>query len=337
MRSRATLVAGLAAALAVAGPAQASTRYTVRWGDTLTWIAQRNHVGMQRLARRNGLDPRGVLRAGTVLVIPGSGGGRAGARAGTGLGVYVVRPGDTLTWIAHRYGMSLRGLARLNNRPPYATLVIGTSLRVPGGHHAPRRVVRPRAVHWPGRYTVQPGDTLSGIAVRFGTSVGRVARANGLDPRGILLYGITLRVPASVTHARVSAAPVTHSSVLSSIDNWSAAYAVDPHLVRAVAWQESGFNPSLTSAAGAWGAMQIMPATWVYAEQVLIGHPVAHTSDGDVQIGVAYLRSLLLRFGGDERLAVAAYYQGPGAVSRHGVLPSSTVYVDDVMSLRDRM
>ena len=99
---------------------------------------------------------------------------------------YVVRYGDTLTGIARAHGISLERLARLNHRRPYAILRAGTVLVVPGG-----RTHRGRA------YTVRFGDTLSGIAARFGTSVERLARRNGLAPRGILLAGSTLRVPSS--------------------------------------------------------------------------------------------------------------------------------------------
>jgi soluble lytic murein transglycosylase-like protein len=53
-----------------------------------------------------------------------------------------------------------------------------------------------------------------------------------------------------------------------------------------------------------------------------------------VRIGVAYLHDLLLHFGGDTRLAVAAYYQGPAAVHRFGVLPQSRGYVRNVLRLR---
>ena len=52
-----------------------------------------------------------------------------------------------------------------------------------------------------------------------------------------------------------------------------------------------------------------------------------------VRIGVAYLHNLLVRFGGDARLAVAAYYQGPAAVHRFGVLPGSRGYVNNVLRL----
>src|SRR5690348_2367615 len=118
MRVRALLLAACFLFVAV-GPAEGGTRYVVRWGDTLTAIAHNHHVGLKRLARRNHLAVSGILRAGTVLIIPGHGSGAGGRRAA----VYIVRPGDTLTGIAHRFGTSLRILARRNHRPPYAVLV----------------------------------------------------------------------------------------------------------------------------------------------------------------------------------------------------------------------
>jgi soluble lytic murein transglycosylase-like protein len=183
---------------------------------------------------------------------------------------------------------------------------------------------------------VRPGDTLSGIAARFGVGVHRLARANGLRVRGILLAGITLRVPAGHHTAPVATAPGLWS-VAASIDAWSAHYGVDARLARAVAWQESGFHINIFSPAGAWGPMQIIPSTWTYVEGSLIGHPVPHTADGDIRIGVALLHHLIADFGGNESLAVAAYYQGERSVREHGLLQVTRWYVDDVMALRDRI
>ena len=122
-----------------------------------------------------------------------------------------------------------------------------------------------------------------------------------------------------------------------SIDAWSAHYGVDARLARAVAWQESGFHINILSPAGAWGPMQVLPGTWSYVEDVLIGHPVARTADGDVRIGVALLHHLIGAFGGNERRAVAAYYQGESSVREHGMLAVTRWYVADVMALRSRM
>ncbi|HEY1369129.1 MAG TPA: lytic transglycosylase domain-containing protein [Gaiellaceae bacterium] len=121
-----------------------------------------------------------------------------------------------------------------------------------------------------------------------------------------------------------------------SIDHWAKVYGVNVHLARAVAWQESGNNPRAVSSAGARGVMQVVPGTWRYTEQ-LLGRRVDHTSDGNIRIGVAYLRYLLHEFHGNLRLALAAYHQGPGAVREHGVYPSSARYVANVLALRRRL
>ena len=61
-----------------------------------------------------------------------------------------------------------------------------------------------------------------------------------------------------------------------------------------------------------------------------------HTTDGDVQVGVAYLQHLLAVFNGDQRLALAAYYQGAQAVQSEGFLPGTSQYVDDILALESR-
>jgi soluble lytic murein transglycosylase-like protein len=125
-------------------------------------------------------------------------------------------------------------------------------------------------------------------------------------------------------------------SVKSSIDYWARQYGVDVHLARAVAWMESGNNPQLVSPTGARGVMQVEPQTWTYTEH-LLGTRVQPTTDGNIRIGVAYLRQMLREFGGNRRRALAAYYQGPRAVREVGLYASSERYVATVLALARRM
>ncbi|HEY8706342.1 MAG TPA: lytic transglycosylase domain-containing protein, partial [Gaiellaceae bacterium] len=104
-----------------------------------------------------------------------------------------------------------------------------------------------------------------------------------------------------------------------------------------LSWMESGFNNSVVSSVGAQGVMQVLPSTWDYVEKVLIGHAVQHDADGNVQVGLAYLHHLLGVFGGNERLALAGWYQGERAVKASGPYKVSKVFVANVLALRERM
>ncbi len=323
MRLRTAALAATTLALAGAAPAAARTHYVVRYGDTLTAIARDHGVGLRRLARANHRPVNGILRAGSVLAIPGR---SAGTRT------YTVRWGDTLSGIGARFGVGVEELARSNGISPAGLLLAGTTLHLPADA---RSGGGGGSMGMGGSYVVRPGDTLWDIAARFGVGMHRLARANGLRVHGILLAGITLRVPAGTVPPAQS--PLDQWSVPASINAWSAHYGVDAALARAVGWQESGFQTNILSPAGAWGPMQIIPGTWKYVEDVLIGHPVPRTGDGDVRIGVALLHHLIGAFGGNEALAVAAYYQGERSVRARGMLPETRVYVRNVLALRGRV
>ena len=105
-------------------------------------------------------------------------------------------------------------------------------------------------------------------------------------------------------------------------------HGVDPALLAAVAQQESGFDASAVSPAGAQGLMQFMPAT----ARGLGVDPFDPASAVD---GAArYLAELTEQFGSTE-LGLAAYNAGPGTVSRYGGVPpysETQNYVRSVMS-----
>lgn len=103
------------------------------------------------------------------------------------------------------------------------------------------------------------------------------------------------------------------SNIISEI---SAKHGVNEKLVRALIKQESGFNPTVVSKAGATGLMQLMPQTAKDLGVVDIKDPVQNV-DG----GVRYLKSMMKKYNGNLILALAAYNAGPGAVDKYGGVP----------------
>jgi LysM repeat protein len=186
-------------------------------------------------------------------------------------------------------------------------------------------------------HRVRPGETLTTISSRYRLSVKTIARANRLDPRGILFAGAKLRIPGGPRIAAARAAVGQPWTVRAALDYWAGRYGVDARLVRAIAWFESGFTNHLTSSAGAMGVMQVTPATWNYVETVLVRQRIPHTMSGNVQVGVLFLRQLLREFRGDVRLALAAYAQGPTSIRQRGLFAETRFYVAGVLALRTRV
>ena len=138
------------------------------------------------------------------------------------------------------------------------------------------------------------------------------------------------------TKHRVTRPGASRAEVRAMLGYWARRYGVSPSLVRAVAWMESGFYWNVTSSTGAWGAMQVMPATWRFVEDVLTGRDYVRSARGGIRVGILYLRHVLREFNGNRRLALAAYYQGPAAVRRHGLYRETRVYVRVVLALQRR-
>lgn len=104
---------------------------------------------------------------------------------------------------------------------------------------------------------------------------------------------------------------------------------LDPKLVRAVVRVESNYNPRAVSHKGAQGLMQLMPKT---AER--FGVPDPFDAEENIRGGVHYLKYLLQRFGGNIRLALAAYNAGEESVERHGGVPpyrETTGYLEKIL------
>ena len=178
--------------------------YRVRWGDTLSGIAARYHLDIWALARFNGMPVNGVLRAGERLRLPGVSRPplQLAAAAGPPVArpaVYRVQPGDTLSGIAAHFGVNPGMLARLNDLPLNGVLRIGEPLHLPGSG-APGALLAAAGAApavQPAVYRVHPGDTLSGIAVRFGVSPWVLARLNDIALNSVLRIGEPLHLPGS--------------------------------------------------------------------------------------------------------------------------------------------
>ncbi len=91
---------------------------------------------------------------------------------------------------------------------------------------------------------------------------------------------------------------------------------IDPRFIHAVIWQESKYDVTARSHAGAQGLMQLMPDT---AKRFGCAHP--DDPEDNVEAGTKYLSWLLKRFSGNVQLALAGYNAGEGNVDKYNGIP----------------
>lgn len=110
--------------------------------------------------------------------------------------LYRVEAGDSISSIAGRYGLSTASVLALNGLGWSSLIFPGQELKLStSGTVAP---VEPEAPTPSGRYTIVSGDTISGIADRFGVSTLSVLTANGLGWSSLIYPGQTLAIPGLV-------------------------------------------------------------------------------------------------------------------------------------------
>ncbi len=100
------------------------------------------------------------------------------------------------------------------------------------------------------------------------------------------------------------------------IEQAAARYGLDPAVLHGLIQQESGFDPSAQSSAGAAGLTQLMPGT---ATSMGVANPLDPAES--IEGGARYLSQLMSEFGGNTEDALAAYNAGPGAVQQYGGIP----------------
>ncbi len=135
--------------------------------------------------------------------------------------LHKVAPGESLSSIAAADRISITALAGANRLRPDARLLAGALLRIPPPGTGIRRPAASPPKTTSHRYTVRPGDTLSGLAARARVSVSRLAALNHLRPNALLIAGAVLTLPGAPA-TRAAATPTLGSHVVAIGDTLSA-------------------------------------------------------------------------------------------------------------------
>ncbi|MCT2875526.1 LysM peptidoglycan-binding domain-containing protein [Limosilactobacillus fermentum] len=152
----------------------ATGTYTVQPGDTLSGIATKFGTTYQILSAINGIGDPNQIWPGQVLKVTG-----AASQEST----YYVQSGDTLSSIATKFGTTVSNLVSLNHISNPNVIYVGQKIYVGEATQGQSNA-----------YTVQAGDTLSGIAAKFGTTWQDLSQKNGLANPNVIYVGQTLTI-----------------------------------------------------------------------------------------------------------------------------------------------
>jgi murein DD-endopeptidase MepM/ murein hydrolase activator NlpD len=173
-----------------------ATVHVVQRGETLYSIAADYGVTVEAILALNDLDDPDYLRVGQRLIIPAPGTAPGTAES------YAVQPGDTLDAIALYFGTTPAALVAANGLVNPGNIYAGQVLTL-AGVSAPDRRVSGRTV------IVQPGDTLTTIALRYHTTLRALLAANRLENGDYAYPGLRILVPQPAGESEPAAGPNT--------------------------------------------------------------------------------------------------------------------------------
>jgi lysozyme len=177
-----------------ANAAASGTTYVVQPGDTLGYIALKYGTTPAAIVQANGLGGPDTIFSGETLTIPVGSAAAPSSGGASATGIYTVQLGDTLASIAQAVNVTQQALADANGLTDPDVLWVGQKLVVPnpavGGGAGPTATGASAS-----RYVVQPGDTISAIAVSLGVAPSALAAANNLSDADSLQVGQSLVIP----------------------------------------------------------------------------------------------------------------------------------------------
>jgi LysM repeat protein len=196
---------------------------------------------------------------------------------------YTVVAGDTVSGIAGRFGLSTASVLALNGLGWKSTIFPGQTLKLTSGAVAAPIVSTPSPVTaapaTAGRYTIVAGDTISGIAGRFGTSTQAILSANGLGWSSIIYPGQSLAIPGVTAVAPVgSVSPIVAAPVIRPIANGGTYTIVAGDTLTGIAAKVGTTLPALLAANG------LSATSTIYAGRTLVIPGSAPASSGSGEI-----------------------------------------------------
>jgi LysM repeat protein len=329
MRPRILLPLAVAAFVAAPAPASADFAHVVTVGESLSSIAAADGLTVAQLAAANGISAASQITTGSTVLIPpqsssssaatGSGspvsagsstaagssaepdgddtaGGTTVYTSSSTGSAYVVQPGDTLSAIASRAGVSAASLAAANGLDPNGVLLSGRVLRLSG--------------------SATPVSYSSSSATASGQPVGAAAAANPGGPP----YPTAERVSGSQV-GQIAAANGVSPSLAQAIGWQESGFNND--LV-----SSAGARGVMQIMPGTWD--------WINRTLTAGTALAPASAASNVTGGVLLLHSLLNSTGGDPAQAAAGYYQGLSSVHAHGMYNDTQQYVNSVMALEQR-
>nr|WP_252895013.1 LysM peptidoglycan-binding domain-containing protein [Liquorilactobacillus satsumensis] len=205
-----------------------SNTYTVKSGDTLSSIANTYDTTVSKLVSLNSISNANYIYVGQKLTVASSSSSSSNSSSSstssTSKKTYTVKSGDTLTSIAKTYGTTVSKIASLNSISNTNYIYIGEELTVSGSSTSSSSSTNSATTTSSSNstgttYTVKSGDTLSGIASTYGTTVSKLASLNSISNTNYLYVGQKLTVSGSSSSSSSSSSSKTSNSSATSSNN----------------------------------------------------------------------------------------------------------------------